>query len=101
MADPSELVSTILRRTREGKLSWEELSQTGFLTRVRQTLIVIDRPRGEDLPSIRITDESGKPLEVIRGPIIPGEGPGTIELLSEIYELARHRPLGSMKLFQI
>ena len=93
MADPSELVSTILTRTREGKLNWEELSQTGFLTRVGQTLIIIDHPRGEEWPTMRITDESGKSLEVIRGPIVSGEGLGTAELLSEIHELARRQAL--------
>ena len=31
MADQSELVNTIVERTREGKLAWEELSLTGFL----------------------------------------------------------------------
>jgi hypothetical protein len=93
MADPSELVSTILTRSREGKLTWEELSQTGFLTRVGQTVIIIDRPRGEEWPSIRITDEFGKSLEVIRGPIVLGEGLGTTEFLSEIYELARRQAL--------
>lgn len=94
MADRTELVATVLARTREGKLDWEELSQTGFLTRVGQTMIIIDRPRGDQQPSMRITDESGKILEAIGGPILslnqlayPGE------LLSELYELARRQAL--------
>lgn len=93
MADQSELVNTILARTREGKLSWEELSQTGFLARVGQTMIIIDRLRGEEYPSMRITDESGKTLEVIRGQIFSEIGDSTVELLPEIYELARRQAL--------
>lgn len=89
MADQSELVNTILARTREGKLSWEELSLTGFLTRVGDIGIIIDRARGVDSPSMRITDETGKVLEVINGPIFGGEGLGSFNLLSELYELAR------------
>jgi hypothetical protein len=92
-ADQSELVDSIFERTREGKLSWEELSLTGFLTRVGQTMIIVDRPRGEGLPSMRITDESGKILQIIEGPIHSGRGLGTRELLSEIYELARRQAL--------
>lgn len=91
MAERSELVITVLARTREGKLDWEELSQTGFLTRVGQTMIIVDRPRGHTLPSMRITDDSGKVLEIIEGPIL-AEGGGT-ELLSELYELTRRQAL--------
>jgi hypothetical protein len=93
MADQSDLVNTILERTREGKLTWEELSLSGFLTRVGQTMIIIDRPRGNELPSIRITDESGKLLEIIEGPVLAGSGLGSKELLSEVYELARRQAL--------
>ena len=94
MADQSELVSTILIRTQEGKLSWEELSSTGFLTHVGQTMIIIDRSRGERPPSMRITDESGKLLEIIEGPVFAGGGIlGTMDLLSELYELARRQAL--------
>jgi hypothetical protein len=69
MVDSSDLVTTILTRTREGKLSWEELSSTGFLTRVGYTMIVVDRGRPDASPTMRITDETGKVLEVINGPI--------------------------------
>jgi hypothetical protein len=94
MADSSELVNTILARTREGKLTWAELSVSSFLTRVEQIMIVIDRPRSDRPPSIRITDESGKVLELIEGPIFAGGGlVGTVELLSELYELARRQAL--------
>ncbi len=93
MADQSELVNTILARTREGKLSWDELSLTGFLTRVGDIGIIIDRARGVKSPSMRITDETGKVLEVIDGPIYSGEGLGSVNLLSELYELARRQAL--------
>jgi hypothetical protein len=91
MALPSELVNTILARTREGKLTWEELSLAGFLTRVGQTMIIIDRPRGDRLPSMRITDESGKVLETIEPPVYTDDAP--TELLSDLYELARRQAL--------
>lgn len=94
MAVPSELVNTILARTREGKLGWEELSLTGFLTRVGQTMIIIDRPRADRLPSMRITDESGKVLETIEPPVYPDATQALpIDLLSELYELARRQAL--------
>jgi hypothetical protein len=94
MTDPSELVNTILARTREGKLSWEELSQTGFLTRVGQTMIIIGRQRNNDLLHLRITDQSGKILETIFSPVYPKEMTlTTTELLSELYELARRQAL--------
>lgn len=94
MAERSELVATVLARTREGKLDWEELSQTGFLTRVGQTMLVIDRPRGNQQPSMRITDESGKVLEVIGDPVFSGGAAlATVDLLSELYELARRQAL--------
>lgn len=89
MADPSELVSTILARTHEGKLSWEELSLTSFLTRVGETMIIIDQVRGG--PAIRITDETGKVLETIASPVYSQNG--NKELLSELYELARRQAL--------
>ena len=94
MADPAELLSTILARTQEGKLTWEELSSTGFLTHVGQTMIIVDRLRNERPPSMRITEETGKLLEVIEGPIVGGGGIlGAKDLLSEIYELARRQAL--------
>ncbi|MGH6681401.1 MAG: hypothetical protein ACREDL_21270 [Bradyrhizobium sp.] len=87
-------MNTILARTREGKLSWEELSLTGFLTRVGQTMITIDRPRGDKPPSMRIADESGKIIETIESPVY-SDAPQAlpIELLSELYELARRQAL--------
>jgi hypothetical protein len=91
MAVPSELVNTILARTREGKLSWEELSSSGFLTRVGQTMIVIDRSRSDGVPYLRITDESGKVLETIEFPVVSDDS--VEELLSILYELARRQAL--------
>ena len=91
MTDPSELVNTVLARTREGKLTWEELSLTGFLTRVGQTMIIIDRRRDATMPHMRITDESGKILETVDPPILNEDSP--VELLSELYELARRQAL--------
>lgn len=91
MIVPSELVNTVLARTREGKLIWEELSLTGFLARVGQTLIIIDRPRGAEMPSMRITDEGGKVLETVEPPIY-NEDEST-ELLAALYELARRQAL--------
>ena len=91
MAVPSELVNTVLARTREGKLIWEELSLSGFLTRVGQTMIIIDRPRGDMPPSMRITDDSGKILENIGPPVFNEDA--SKELLSELYELARRQAL--------
>lgn len=87
MVERSELVNTILVRTREGKLTWEELSLTGFLTRVGQTMIIIDRPAGRGV-TLRITDESGKAIETVNSPVFQ-----TDEFLSEIYELARRQAL--------
>ncbi|SRR5271170_6560920 len=90
MAVSSELVNTVLERTREGKLTWEELSLTGFLTRVGQTMIIIDRPHGGvTRPLMRITDENGKVLETIE----PADWGDTGQLLSEVYELARRQAL--------
>ncbi len=89
MTDPSELVKTILARTREGKLGWEELSVTGYMTQVAQTRIVVDRSRG-DRPVMRITDESGKLLETIESPIYSNSSE---ELLSELYSSARRQAL--------
>jgi hypothetical protein len=89
MSASSELVDTILARTREGKLTWEELSQTGFLTRVGQTMIIIDQVRGG--PALRITDDSGKVLEGIASPVFSQDGKR--ELLSDLYELARRQAL--------
>lgn len=87
LAVSSELVNTILARTREGKLGWEELSSTGFLARVGQTFIVIDRSRGSQI-TLRITDEVGKAIETIdSSPFEPHEP------LIEIYELARRQAL--------
>lgn len=89
MAVSSELVNTILMRTREGKLGWEELSMTGFLARVGQTMIVADRSRSGDL-TLKITDENGKVLESI------GSAKAEFHLeesLEEIYELARRQAL--------
>jgi len=91
MAVPSELVNTISVRTREGKLSWEELSSSGFLTRVGQTMIVIDRSGSDGMPYLRITDESGKVLETIKFPVLSDDS--REELLSPLYELARRQAL--------
>lgn len=87
MAVPSELVNTILVRTREGKLAWEELSLAGFLARVGQTIIIIDRSPGGHI-TLRITDEMGKIIETVdHSPFT------TDESLIEIYELARRQAL--------
>jgi len=87
MAVSSELVDTILARTREGKLTWEELSLTGFLVRVGQTMIIIDRSRGGQI-TLRITDEAGKTIEAVDQQPFIGDQP-----LTEIYELARRQVL--------
>lgn len=94
MALPSELVlvNSILSRAREGKLSWEELSTSGFVTRVGQTLIVVDRVRG-DPPTLRVTDSSGKILEEIKISPVSQSAPEMATLLFEIYELARRQAL--------
>jgi len=70
----------------------------GFLTRVGQTIIIIERPRGETFPSMRITDESGKVLETVGGPVWGEDG---TEFLSELYELARRQALKVDELCQI
>jgi hypothetical protein len=54
-------------------------------------MIVVDRPRADRPPSMRITDETGKVLEIIDGPVF-SEG-GVPDVLSELYELARRQAL--------
>lgn len=58
MAVPSELIKIILERTREQKLSWTELSSTGFIAQIGQNSIAIDfLARGRY--TLSITDAQG------------------------------------------
>jgi hypothetical protein len=87
MAVSSELVNTILARTREGKLTCEELSLTGFMARVGQTIIIVDRSPGSQI-TLHVTDETGKLIELINNEPFTAD-----EILIEIYELARRQAL--------
>ena len=89
MAIPSELVNSILARTSERKLFWQELSSTGFLTHVGETMIIVDQMRGGIL-YLRIADPSGKVIEEVTASQNETQLGG---LLSDLYESARRQAL--------
>ncbi len=86
MAVPTELIKIILERTREQKLSWTELSNTGFIAQIGQNSIAIDfLARGRY--TLSITDAQGAILERAEADEWhSGE-------LKEIYEMARRQAL--------
>src|SRR5258708_1448493 len=86
MAVPSELIDTILTRTREGKLEWSELSRAGFTAPIGTNSITIDRVGGGGYV-LRIANENGT---VIERTTIEDRGSPTLE---EIYETARRQAL--------
>jgi hypothetical protein len=90
MAIPAELIATILERTRERKLSWSELSSTGFTSPITPNSLIIDRTvdrRGSVTYVLRIANEQGTVLDTTNEEEWP-EGP-----LQQIYELARRQAL--------
>lgn len=90
MAIPTELIGTILERTRERKLSWSELSSTGFTAPIRPNSLIIDQTsdrRGSIEYVLRIANEQGTVLDITSEDRW-SEGP-----LQQIYELARRQAL--------
>lgn len=86
MAVPAELIEVILERTREHKLPWRELSNTGFIAQIGQNLITIDfLARGRY--TLSITDERGTTLERAE------TDEWNLSRLQEIYEMARRQAL--------
>jgi hypothetical protein len=90
MAIPAELIGTILERTRERKLSWSELSSTGFTAPILPNSLIIDQTtdrRGSVEYVLRIANEQGTVIDITSedGWL---EGP-----LQQIYELARRQAL--------
>jgi len=89
MALPQELIATILERTRESKLSWSELSSTGFTAPIKPNSLIIDRTvdrRGDVTYVLRITNEVGTVLESEEDYLSNGA-------IAQIYELARRQAL--------
>jgi hypothetical protein len=90
MAIPAELIGTILERTRERKLSWSELSSTGFTAPVMPNSLIIDQTidrRGSVEYVLRIANEQGTVLDSTSEDQL-SEGP-----VQQIYELARRQAL--------
>lgn len=89
MAIPKDLIVTILERTRERKLSWSELSSTGFTAPIIPNSLIIDQTmdRGDISYVLRIANKQGTVLETESEEEI-WAGP-----LQQIYELARRQAL--------
>jgi hypothetical protein len=90
MAIPAELIGTILERTRERKLSWSELSSTGFTAPIMPNSLIIDQTtdrRGNFEYVLRIANEQGTVLDTTSEDL-GWDGP-----LQQIYELARRQAL--------
>lgn len=88
MALRKELIEIILNRTRERKLSWTELSNTGFITKISPNSITIDLTNREQY-LLTVTDDHGTILERTDTHQWDSEA----GLLKEIYELVRRQAL--------
>ena len=97
MAISAKLIETILERTRERKLSWSELSASGFTAPIKPNSLTIDQTvtrHGTVSYVLRIANEQGTVIdtaseeEASLPAILTEEGP-----LQEIYELARRQAL--------
>lgn len=86
MAIPKDLVEIILERTRERKLRWSKLSNTGFTSQIPPNSITIDFG-GHSAYMLTITDERGTVLEQSDTETLDSQP------LEEIYELARRQAL--------
>lgn len=92
MAIPTELIATILERTVERKLSWSELSNTGFTAPIMPNSLIIDQTvdrRGSVEYVLRIVNEQGTVLEATtegEDDLLPGP-------VQQIYEMARRQAL--------
>jgi hypothetical protein len=89
MALTQDLIETILQRTREGKLDWSELSESGYIASIGLNSIVIDRGKTGGY-ALRITNERGTVIETAVSESI---AEFSTTALQEIYELARRQAL--------
>ena len=90
MAIPAELIGIILETTRERKLRWSQLSNTGFTAPIMPNSLVVDQTtdrRGSVGYELRIVNEHGAILET------GSEDPYEDGPLHQIYELARRQAL--------
>jgi hypothetical protein len=87
MAVAAELPETILTKTREGKLDWERLSSGGFVARIANAALAVDRIRNTGDITLRITNEEGLVVETFSSQDRPDS------LLEDLYELARRQAL--------
>jgi hypothetical protein len=90
MTIPTDLIDKILERTREHKLSWQQLSTAGFTAQILPNAVIIDQTidrRGSISHVLRIANENGTVLDTASD-----EGEWE-ERLKEIYQLARRQAL--------
>lgn len=92
MAIPTDLIGAILKRTSEGKLSWSELSRTGFTAPIEPNVLIVDQTidrRGSVEYILRIANEQGTVLESAT----EGADDFAPGLVQQIYETARRQAL--------
>jgi hypothetical protein len=84
----TELADSILQRTRDGKLSWAELSQTSYVATIGEDSIIIER-RTPSLYTLRFVNKQGTEIDKI----MPDRPSEENKMLEEIYSLARRQAL--------
>ena len=85
-----DLAESVLEKTREGKLTWTELSATGYHSNIGPNSITIDQfigGIGGGTFALRFTNDKGTVIQTIHS------SPETHAKLKEIYALARRQAL--------
>jgi len=88
MISLTDLAESVLEKSREGKLTWTELSPGSFHTKIGEEFIIIEREGV--LPRMKIANQQGVELEKIRS---ASTAVRDHQILSEIYEVARRQAL--------
>ena len=84
-----DLATSVLQRTRDGKLTWNELSSASYVATVGEDSIIIARVSGP-FYTMRFVNPQGTEIDKISPNVLNSEENST---LGEIYELARRQAL--------
>ena len=91
MADVQDIISRLLDKTDQGKISWRPMaSEDTFATVVGSWSVSVSIPRHLNLPTIRIHDGTGQLLEQQS----PNPADSDYSLLQELHRKAKRSALG-------
>lgn len=90
MSALADLVPSILQKTLERKLEWEDLSTGSFIARLGEHSLEVSQLKGDNSTRLALLDSNGRVLESISWTLLSAP---TDKQLIELYQGARRQAL--------